>query len=103
AFERGAITFLRLGKFSALEINIAKLEMMIGVVQMMNLRLKLLDAGAAPRAGQVKTGGSRMAINGKIIPDRAQPGADENKQRPNPFAVAAREWIWALFIFVGSG
>ena len=39
AFQRGAIGRLGLVEFSALKINIAQLEVMVGVVEVMNLRL----------------------------------------------------------------
>jgi len=87
AFERGAITFFGLGQFAALKINIAELEMMIGVVEMMDLRLKFLDALAALRAGQFKParGRRRGAIDEKEIKHRRQSKADENKNGPKPF------------------
>ncbi len=92
AFQRGAITFFRLGKFSFLKINIAELEMMIGVVEMMNLRLQFLDARAALRAGQFKAaacppGGG--AIDEKIIQNRRQPEADENEDGPESIPAGA--------------
>ena len=92
AGECGAVTFLRLGKFSFLKINVAKLEMMIGIVNVVDFRLKLLDARTALRAGQFEAGGSRtgLAIDGKKIPERANAVANENKNRPDPFAVAER-------------
>jgi len=90
ALQRGAVAFFRLGEFSLLKINVAELEMMVGVVEVMDFGLQFLDAGAALRAGQLKAAGGRggTAIDGKVIPKRAQPGTDENKKRPKPFAVA---------------
>ena len=91
ALERGAVTFFRLGKISALEINVAEQEMVVGVVEVMDLRLKFLDAFAAPRAGQFETarGGRRGgAINKEEIKQRCDAPADEDENRPQPFAVA---------------
>ena len=55
AFERGAVTFFRFGQFAALKINVAQLKIVVSVVEVMDLRLKFLDAFAALRAGQFKS------------------------------------------------
>jgi hypothetical protein len=90
AFERGAVTFLRLGKFAALKINVAELEMVVGVVEVMDLRLKLLDAGAAcaPGSSNPRMAEANRAIDEKIIQKGRDAPADENENRPKPFAVA---------------
>ena len=87
-FERGAVGFLGVGKFAALEINVAELEMMVRVVEVMDFRLELADAGAALRAGQLEAGGRGLAIDGKVIPEGADAEPDENEQGPEPFPVA---------------
>lgn len=51
AGERLAITLLGLGEFAFLEIDIAELEVVVGVVDVVNFRLEFLDAGAALGAG----------------------------------------------------
>ena len=89
-FQRSAITFFGLDQPAALKINIAQLEMVGGVADVIDLRLKFLDAFAALRAGQFKTarGRGRGAIDQKKIQHRRQTKPDENEKRPDPFAVA---------------
>lgn len=64
--------------------------MVIGVVEMMDLRLKLFDAFAASSTGQFKSSHGRGcgAKDEKKIQDCRDSPADENKNRPNPFAIA---------------
>ena len=60
------------------------------LVEVMDLGLQFPDATAVMRAGQLKTAGGRRgsAIDEKEIEQRCNSPADENENRPNPFAVA---------------
>ena len=65
--------------------------MVVGVVEVMDLRLKFLDAFAASRAGQLESARDRRrggAIDEKEIQQRRDAPADENENRPKPFAAA---------------
>src|SRR5262249_5554510 len=81
ALERGAITFLRFFQFASLEIDIAELGMVRGIVNVIDLRLKFFDAPAALCPGKFKSAdaGRRSAINGEKIPKSSQPGPNDDK------------------------
>jgi hypothetical protein len=73
-----------------LKINVAELRIMMRLVQMMDLRLKFLDAFTVVRARQFKSarGRRRGAIDQEKIENRRNSPADEDENRPNPFAIA---------------
>ena len=72
AFERGAVTGFGLVEFALLEVDVAKLRMMMRLVEMMDLRLEFLDAATVMRAGQFKAarGRRRAAKDVEEIPER---------------------------------
>ena len=55
AFEGGAVTGFGFVELALLEIDVAQLEIMMRLVQVMNLRLKLADAAPVVRARQFET------------------------------------------------
>src|SRR6185369_10159531 len=66
---------------------------MVRLIEVINLRLKLLDALPAVRARQFKTAchrTARTAIHAEKIPERAEAGKSEDEQRPAPLLVANR-------------
>ncbi len=70
-FQRRPICRFRLVQFSLLKINIAQLEIMMCLVEMVDLGLEFLDAFAILRAGQLESarGGRCAAINIKKLPE----------------------------------
>src|SRR5258706_2829391 len=90
AFERGAIAGFGLVEFAASEIDIAELKVVMGFIEMIDLRLELFDTLALVGAGQFETarGGGSRAINPEVIKNGGYSPADKNEDRPNPFAAA---------------
>ena len=78
------------GEFAFAVINIAELEVMIGVIDVMDFGFEFFDPGAAAGAGQFKAAhrGGGTLIDLKIIPERRDAPADEDEERPDPFAIA---------------
>src|ERR1022692_14066 len=76
ALHRGAVAGLGQSQFALLEINVAKLRVMVRLVEVMDLRLKFLDAAAVICARQFKSarGRRRGAIDGKVIKQSGQSG-----------------------------
>src|SRR5439155_1561966 len=87
AFEGRAITTLSHLQFAVLKIDVPQLRMMMGFIEMMNLRLKLLNAPTVMRARQFKSarGGRRSSIDGEVVEQRRKTKSDKNEQSPNPF------------------
>ena len=85
--QRCAVTRLRLVQFALLKINIAELRMMMRFVQVMDLRLKFLDAATVVGARQFKSACGRRhgAIDEKEIENGVDEGKEENEQYPHPF------------------
>src|SRR5690349_10971581 len=84
--HRGAVAFFGLLQLALLEIDVAKLGVMMGLVEVMNLSLKLFDATAIEGARQLESARGRIAINIEIIECRTQTRADKNEESPDPFA-----------------
>src|ERR1035441_2177396 len=84
AFEGGAVTGLRLFQFALLKEEVAKLGMVMRLVEVMNLGLKLLDAAAVERPRQFKAARRRgcRAIDCEIIEERREAKADEDEESP---------------------
>src|SRR5439155_26118256 len=74
------------------KINVAELEVMVGLVEVINLGLQLLDAPPIERAGQLEAarGRGRGAIGVKVIPEGAQTWKEQDKQGPEPLPLANR-------------
>ncbi len=72
AFHGCAVTFLCLLQFALLEINIPELRVVMRLVEMMDLRLKLLDAPAVHSAGQFEAAGCGwcVPVNEQVIKER---------------------------------
>src|SRR5262249_15390957 len=90
--ERRAGTAFSLLQPALLEINVAHRVMMMGLVQVINLRLQLLDTAAVPGARQLESASRRRrrAINGKVIEERGESEADEDEKRPEPLTTPER-------------
>src|SRR5687767_4398453 len=54
AFERGPIARIRVVEFALLEINVSKLRVVVGFIEVMDLRLEFPDSLAAVGSGQLK-------------------------------------------------
>ena len=89
-FQRCAVAGPGFIQFALLKINVAELRVVVCLVEVIDLGLQFLDAAAAVRAGQFKSarGRWRGPINEEIIQHGGQSPAQDNKQRPNPFALA---------------
>ena len=90
AFEGGAVAGLGLFQFALLEIEVAKLEVMMGVIEVMDLGLELLDAAAVEGARQFETARRRGGgpIDGEVVEERRDTPADEDEEGPEPFPAA---------------
>ena len=51
----------------------SQLEMVVGVVHMVDFCLKFLDAGTALRTGEFKPAGGRITVGGEKIPEGSDP------------------------------
>lgn len=87
--QRGTVGLLGQIQFAALEVDVAELKMMVRLVQVMNLRLQLLDAPARVGSGQFKSprGGRQLAIDLEKIPDRGE-GKNQHEDHPAPVTIA---------------
>src|SRR5436305_115561 len=81
AFERGAVAGFGLVQFAAPEINITQLKVVMGFIEMINLRLELLDTMALVGAGQLEAACGRWGspINPEVIEHRGYSPTDENE------------------------
>src|SRR5262249_44921483 len=76
--------------FALLKIDIAELRVMMGLVEMVNLGLKILDAAAIHGAGQFEAAcrRRRTAVDVEEIPKRADAGENQHEHHPKPFPAA---------------
>src|ERR1043166_4627353 len=87
ALQRGAVACLGFLELALAEVNIAKLEMVMGFIEVINLRLQFFDTRAVCRARQLESTHRRCraAVHIKIIEQGGQPPAYEYKKCPYPF------------------
>jgi hypothetical protein len=66
------------------------LEVVVGVIEMMDLGLEMLDPFSIVGARQFKatSDGAGVSIDVEKIPERAEAGEGEDEHRPHPFAIA---------------
>lgn len=71
AFKSGAIAGLGFVELALLEVNVAQLEVVMRLIEMMNLSLEFLDAAAVLRARKFEaaSGRSRTAVVIEVVPD----------------------------------
>ena len=87
ALQRGAVACLGLFEFALLKINVTELGVMMRFVEMMNLRLQLLDPFATVGAGKFKSPRDRrrIAIDEKEIPHGGKARQKKKEENPHPF------------------
>lgn len=90
AFHGGTITGFGFVEFAALKIDVAELGVVVGFIEVMDLRLELFNAAAVNGAGQFKAAGGQgaAAIDHEVIKCGAYGGADEDEHGPDPIAAA---------------
>jgi hypothetical protein len=89
ALQGSAVTSLGFLEFALTEIDIAKLEMMDGIIEMMNLGFKFLDALALGSAWEFEAlgGGARIAVDHEKIEESAENRKEKDKYGPDIFAI----------------
>src|SRR6266851_5495102 len=87
AFEGRAVTGFGLREVALLEINVPKLRVVMGLVEVVDLRLEFLDAAAVISAGEFEAarGCGRSAINLEKIPESAEDRKRQDEKNPHPF------------------
>lgn len=92
-FQRCTITGFGFVEFAFLEIDVAESEMVMGFVEVMDLRLQLFDATSVVNTRQFESSRRRWrgAIDAEEIPD----GADqrENKDEHGPAPIVAADGV----------
>jgi len=86
AFEGGPVAGLGLGEFALLEVDVAQLGVVMGLVEVVDLVLELLDAPTVAGAWEFESAdrGCRLPVDEEEVENGVEEREDDDEQHPEP-------------------